>query len=108
MLGEFEYLILTAAANLGDGAYGTAILEEIRTTTGQRRSIGALYTTMKRLEAKGLLTTWMGGATLERGGRAKRLARVTPKGIQAARAFYQAMIRVSRRASWAVPEPGST
>ena len=93
MIGEFEYLILTAAAKLGNDAYGTAILEEIRITTGQRRSIGALYTTIKRLEAKGLLKTWLGGATQERGGRAKRLVRVTPKGIQAAKEFYQEQSR---------------
>lgn len=105
MLGEFEYLILAAAANLGDAAYGTAILEEIRRTTGQRRSIGALYTTMKRLEAKGLLKTWLGGATQERGGRAKRLARVTPAGMKAAREFYRAMMRVSRGAAWTVLDP---
>lgn len=105
MIGEFEYLILTAAANLGDDAYGTAILDQIREATGQRRSIGALYTTMKRLEAKGLLKSWMGGATPERGGRAKRLVRVTPSGIRAAREFYQAMMSVSRGAAWAV-EPG--
>jgi len=107
MIGEFEYLILTAAANLGDEAYGTAILEEIRKTTGQRRSIGALYTTMKRLEAKGLLKTWLGGATQERGGRAKRLVRVTSAGIRAARDFYQAMMAVSRGAAWAVLDPES-
>jgi DNA-binding PadR family transcriptional regulator len=107
MIGEFEYLILTAAANLGEEAYGTAIQEEIRKTTGQRRSIGALYTTMKRLEAKGLLKTWLGGATQERGGRAKRLVRVTPTGIRAAREFYQAMMRVSHAAPWAVWNPQS-
>jgi PadR family transcriptional regulator PadR len=107
MIGEFEYLILTAAANLGDEAYGTAILEEIRKTTGQRRSVGALYTTMKRLEAKGLLKTWLGGATQERGGRAKRLVRVTAAGIRAAKEFYQAMMRVSRGAAWAVLNPES-
>lgn len=107
MIGEFEYLILTAAANLGEEAYGTAILEEIRSATGQARSIGALYTTMKRLEAKGLIKTWMGGATQERGGRAKRLVRVTPIGIRAAKDFYQAMMRVSRGAAWAVLEPES-
>jgi DNA-binding PadR family transcriptional regulator len=107
MIGEFEYLILTAAATLGDEAYGTVILEEIRTTTGQRRSIGALYTTIKRLETKGFVKTWLGGATQERGGRAKRLVRVTPAGLRAAKEFYQAMMRVSRRAAWAMPEPGS-
>ena len=104
MLGEFEYLIVTAAANLGEEAYGTSILEEIRKTTGQRRSIGALYPTLKRLEAKGFVKTWLGGATQERGGRAKRLVRVTPAGIRAARDFYRVMMRVSRGAAWALPD----
>jgi PadR family transcriptional regulator, regulatory protein PadR len=59
MLGEFEYLMITAAAGLGDNAYGAAIREEIETTTGRKCSIGALYTTIDRLETKGLLKTWM-------------------------------------------------
>lgn len=100
MLGEFEYLLITAAAGLGDNAYGASIREEIETTTGRKCSVGALYTTIDRLEKKGLLKTWMGDATPERGGRAKRMVRVTPKGVQAAKAFYDAVIRVSRGASW--------
>jgi DNA-binding PadR family transcriptional regulator len=100
MLGEFEYLLITAAAGLGDNAYGAAIREEIESTTGRRCSIGALYTTIERLEVKGLLKTWMGEATQERGGRAKRMVRVTPKGVQAAKEFYDAVMRVSRGASW--------
>ena len=100
MLGEFEYLLITAAANLGEDAYGVSIREEIQTTTGRECSLGALYTTIDRLEKKGLLKTWMGDATPERGGRAKRLVRVTPKGVQAAQDFYEAVLRISRRASW--------
>ena len=100
MLGEFEYLLITAAAGLGDNAYGASIREEIETTTGRNCSVGALYTTIDRLEKKGLLKTWMGDATPERGGRAKRMVRVTPKGLQAAKAFYDAIVRVSRGASW--------
>ena len=100
MLGEFEYLLLTAAARLGDDAYGAAIRQEIEDTTGRRCSIGALYTTLDRLEAKGLLKTWMGNATPQRGGRAKRMVRVTAKGIQAATAFYNAVTCVSRGVSW--------
>jgi PadR family transcriptional regulator PadR len=87
MLGEFEYLMITAAAGLGDKAYGAAIREEIEQTTGRKCSIGALYTTIERLEKKGLLTTWMGEATPERGGRAKRMVRVTPKGVRRRRTF---------------------
>jgi Transcriptional regulator PadR-like family len=54
MLGEFEYLLITAAATLGDDAYGAAIRAEIESTTRHRCSIGALYTTIDRLEKKGL------------------------------------------------------
>ena len=100
MLGEFEYLLLTAAARLGEDAYGAAIRQEIEGATERRCSIGALYTTLDRLEAKGLLKTWMGEATPQRGGRAKRMVRVTAKGIQAATAFYAAVTRVSRGVSW--------
>jgi DNA-binding PadR family transcriptional regulator len=106
MLGEFEYLVITAAAALGENAYGAAIRAEIESTTRRKCSIGALYTTMDRLEAKGLLKTWMGGATAQRGGRAKRMARVTPKGVNAAKDFYDAVTRVSRGAAWAVERPG--
>jgi len=100
MLGEFEYLLITAAAGLGEDAYGVSIREEIESNTGRQCSLGALYTTIDRLEKKGLLKTWMGDATPERGGRAKRLVRVTPHGVQAAKDFYEAVLRISRRASW--------
>jgi len=102
MLGEFEYFLITAAAGLGDNAYGASIRAEIESATGRKCSVGALYTTIERLEKKGLLKTWMGDATPERGGRAKRMVRVTPKGVHAAKAFYEAVTRVSRRASWAM------
>ena len=100
MLGEFEYLLITAAAGLGENAYGAAIREEIEASTERRCSMGALYTTIDRLEAKGLLKTWMGEATPQRGGRAKRMVRVTAKGVHAATDFYDAVMRVSRGASW--------
>src|SRR4051794_21807943 len=101
MLGEFEYLMLTAAARLGDNAYGAAIRHEIQDATGSPCSIGALYTTLDRLEQKGFIKTWMGDPTPERGGRPKRLVRVTAKGAKAASAFYDAVMRVSRGVAWA-------
>jgi PadR family transcriptional regulator, regulatory protein PadR len=100
MLGEFEYLLLTASVRLGEDAYGAKVRQEIEGTTKRRCSIGALYTTIDRLEAKGLLETWMGDATPQRGGRSKRMIRVTVKGIKAATAFYNAVTRVSRGVSW--------
>jgi DNA-binding PadR family transcriptional regulator len=108
MLGEFEYLLITAAARLGENAYGAAIREEIEARTGRKCSIGALYTTIERLEQKGLLKTWMGEATAQRGGRAKRMVRVTPKGVHAAQDFYDAVTRVSRGVAWAANRAGSS
>jgi PadR family transcriptional regulator PadR len=106
MLGEFEYLLLTTAVKLGDDAYGAAIRKELEEITRRRCSIGALYTTLSRLENKGLVKTWMGQATPERGGRAKRMVRVTAKGIQAARAFFDTVMRASRGVSWEVSRGG--
>lgn len=103
MLGEFEYLLLTAAARLGEEAYGAAIRQEIAGITKRHCSIGALYTTLDRLEQKGLVKTWMGPSTPERGGRPKRMVRVTAKGAEQASAFYDAVVRLSRGVSWEAP-----
>jgi PadR family transcriptional regulator, regulatory protein PadR len=109
MIGEFEYLLIATAVRLGDEAYGAAIREEIASTTGKKCSLGALYTTVDRLESKGFFKTWMGDATPQRGGRAKRMVRVTPKGIAAAKDFYNVVTRVSRGVAWeTTPSNSST
>ena len=100
MIGEFEYLILSAAAHLGEEAYGAAMREVIETTGGRTCSLGALYTTLDRLEAKGLVKTWLSAPTQQRGGRSKRMVKVTGKGAQAAQQFYEAVIRISRGTAW--------
>ena len=69
MLGEFEYLMLSAASRLGEDAYGAAIRQEIESATGRGCSLGALYTTLDRLESKGFIKTRMGDPTPQRGGR---------------------------------------
>jgi PadR family transcriptional regulator PadR len=101
MLGEFEYLIITAAASLGENAYSAAIRNEIVCATGRKCSLGALYTTVDRLVAKGLLKTAMGEATPQRGGRAKRMILVTAEGARAAEDFYNAVTRLTRNVAWA-------
>jgi PadR family transcriptional regulator, regulatory protein PadR len=108
MLGEFEYFLISAAAGLGENAYGAAIRDAIEANTERRCSMGALYTTIDRLETKGLLSTWMGEATPQRGGRAKRMVRVTSQGVHAAKEFYDAVMCVSRGASWVESRMGGT
>jgi PadR family transcriptional regulator, regulatory protein PadR len=101
MLGEFEYALIAAATRLADEAYGAAIRQEIESLTGRRCSLGALYTTLDRLETKGLIKTWMGEATARRGGRAKRMVRITAEGARQAEAFYTSVQKISAGASWA-------
>lgn len=101
-LGEFEYLLITAEAALGDNAYGAAMREAMVKATGRTCSIGALYTTLERLEAKGLVKTWMAEGTPQGGGRSRRMVRVTSAGKAAASSFYETIIRVSGRALCAI------
>jgi len=100
MLGEYEYLLLSATARLGADAYGAAIREDIERVTGGPCSAGALYTTLDRLEQKGLVETWMGDPTAERGGRSKRMVRVTAKGAREAAAFYRTITEASKGIVW--------
>jgi PadR family transcriptional regulator, regulatory protein PadR len=86
---------------LGGEAYGVAIRQEIEAAMKSRCSVGALYTTLDRLERKGLVKTWMGDPTPQRGGRPKRMVRVTAKGIEEAAGFYEAVRPASRGVSWA-------
>jgi DNA-binding PadR family transcriptional regulator len=80
-VGEFEQIVLLAVLRLGDSAYGVTIRREIKQRTDREPSPGSLYTTLDRLEAKGLLRARMGDPTPERGGRAKRYFHVTPRGV---------------------------
>jgi len=83
LLGEFEQVVLLAILRLGEDAYGVTIRNEIEHCTGREPAPGALYTTLDRLEEKGLVRSQMGDPTPERGGRAKRYFAVSGKGVKA-------------------------
>lgn len=71
-IGEFEELVLLAILNQGDNAYGVTIRQALEEATNRTITIGSLYTTLSRLEEKGLVKSWVGEPTAERGGRAKK------------------------------------
>lgn len=71
-IGEFEELVLLAILSQGDNAYGVTIREALEEATNRSITVGSLYTTLSRLEGKGLVRSWVGEPTSERGGRAKR------------------------------------
>jgi DNA-binding PadR family transcriptional regulator len=82
-LGEFEQVVLLAILRLRDEAYAVTIRREIAARTDREPSPGALYTTLDRLEEKGLIASRLGDPTPQRGGRAKRYFKVSAKGLAA-------------------------
>ncbi|SKB76883.1 PadR family transcriptional regulator [Dyadobacter psychrophilus] len=82
-LGEFEELVLLMIAILDGHAYGVTVSQEIEQHTGRVVTFGAVHNTLIRLEEKGFVTSGLGGATAERGGRRKRLFKVTTLGKSA-------------------------
>lgn len=85
-LGEFEQAVLFALLELEREeaeAYGVSIRETIRRRSGRSVSTGAVYTTLDRLREHGLVDSWTGEPTGERGGRRRRLYRLTPDGADA-------------------------
>lgn len=83
--GEFELLTLLAIAQLGDNAYGMTVRDVLETRTSRTVTLGAIYKTLGRLEAKGLLDVTVAPPTRERGGRRKKLYRLNPDGFAAVR-----------------------
>jgi DNA-binding PadR family transcriptional regulator len=81
-LGSFEEVVLLALVRLRE-TYGVPIRREIAERTGRDVSFGAIYTTLDRLELKGYVSSRMGEATRERGGKAKRYFRIEAPGIRA-------------------------
>ena len=82
-LGEFEQIALLAVLRLGPNAYGVPVRREIENRTGRSVTVGALYRTLDRLEAKGYVTSSFSDSVPERGGRSKRYFRVERLGIRA-------------------------
>jgi PadR family transcriptional regulator PadR len=89
-LGDFEQLVLLGVLRLEDEAYGAAIRQEIHARSGRDVSINAVYTTLDRLESKGLLRSWVGDPTAQRGGRRRKFYAVRPAGVAALRQAYRA------------------
>jgi len=90
-LGEFEQFLLLSILKLGDNAYGSTIRQLLADIIKRDVTIGALYTTLERLEKKGLVDSKMGEVTQERGGRAKKYFKVTAKGEYALKRSKQAL-----------------
>ena len=95
-LGEFEQLVLLALMRLGPEAYGLAIRDEIEQQTGRSVTVGAVYTTLLRLEDKRLVATRLGDPTPQRGGRRKKYYRPLAAGRRELTASLNALRSMTR------------
>jgi len=93
-LGGFEHVVILALMRVGEDAYGVTIRQEIEACTGREVSIGAVYATLDRLEAKGYVKSHLGEPTPERGGRSKRFFRITSSGLTAVKRTHRALSRL--------------
>lgn len=82
VLGVFEQAVMVAVVHLGDG-YGRTILKEVQARLGRDVAASAVYSTLDRLEQKGLIASRAGEATAARGGRPKRHFSITASGVRA-------------------------
>jgi PadR family transcriptional regulator PadR len=92
LLTDFELMILLATLRVGDDAYGVQIAREIERISGRKVLLGAAYAALDRLERNELVASTVGNPTAERGGRAKRFFRVTPRGLRAVKETRQALV----------------
>lgn len=98
-LGEFEQLVLFAVLHLEPDAYGVTVRQAIEDRAGRSVSAGAIYTTLERLEARGLVRSEWGEPTRERGGKRKRFYRLTAEGREALDRSWQAVRAMARGAA---------
>ena len=95
VLADFELLVMLACARLGpDEAYTVSIAADIEERTGRPVRRANVYTTLQRLEAKALVSTRLGDARPERGGKPRRLVTVESSGVEAIRTTTGAIQRM--------------
>lgn len=82
---------------LGEDAYGVLIVDELKEQTGREVAFGSVYAALERLENKGFVSSAMGEATPERGGRAKRYFRVTSSGLKEVRQTRETLTKLWQR-----------
>jgi DNA-binding PadR family transcriptional regulator len=93
-LGELEQIVMLALARLEGDAYGMSIRREIEQRAGRNVAIGAVYSTLERLEEKGYLRTIDRNAGPERDGRARRFFELTKSGVDALQAAGEVQDRM--------------
>jgi PadR family transcriptional regulator PadR len=93
-LGSFELMVILALIRLGENAYGVPTCEELEKRTGRDVAVGSVYAALERLEDKGFVTSELGEATPERGGRAKKYFHVTARGLKEVKETQRSLVKL--------------
>ena len=99
LLSSHDEILLLAILDLDENAYGVTIRREVSKATGTDWSIGAIYDPLYRLEKRGFVESNLSQPTSERGGRSKRIFRVTRQGIEALHSHKEVRDRLWRKVS---------
>ena len=94
LISNFELMVVLVLIRLGDEAYGVPISREIEAQSGHDVAVGSVYAALERLESRGLVASRTGEPTPERGGRAKRYFKVTPKGLKEVRETQRTLVKL--------------
>jgi DNA-binding PadR family transcriptional regulator len=93
-LGQLELLVLLAAIQLHEKAYGVAIARSIEENSGRAVALASVYAALERLEGKGLITSELGEPTAERGGKARTYFKASAAGLKEAREAHATLMRL--------------
>ncbi|MFT5142502.1 MAG: PadR family transcriptional regulator PadR [Rhodothermales bacterium] len=83
LLTRPEEFVMLAIWKLQSDAYSLPIQKQLSKSTGYTWSLSSIYTPLKRLTRKQLVTSHLTDPVPERGGRHKRVYRLTPMGREA-------------------------
>lgn len=95
MLGELEQVVMLALMRTGREAYGVPVRDEVQRCTGRDLTLGTVYKTLSRLEEKGLVRSYEGDPTPQRGGRRTRCFAVTTAGRTSLESTFDTLRRMA-------------
>jgi PadR family transcriptional regulator PadR len=96
-LGHLELMVLLAVWRLKPDAYGISIAREIEQQCGYSMALAGIYSTLERLQQKGLVTSKLGEPTATRGGRARNYFNLTAAGVAETQSTFTALTRLAPR-----------
>ena len=95
LLGEFEQVVLLSLLRLGNGTWGAAIRRDVQDRIGRELPVSVVYVTLQRMEKKGMVKSYIGEPSKERGGRRRRHYLIDTPGEHALGRSYRTLRKLT-------------